>query len=482
MKFFPNNIGDIHFVGIGGIGMSGIAEVLHTLGYSVRGSDIKQTPIITRLQRLGVKVFNQQISENVIGASVVVVSSAIQADNPELQNARRLKIPVVKRAEMLSEIMKLKRSIAVAGTHGKTTTTSIISWLLEHANFSPTVINGGVINAYGSNAKVGNGEWIVVEADESDGSFLKLPSTIAVVTNIDRDHMENFDDFDDLRNRFLNFVEQIPFYGVGILCADHPEVQKVISMAIDRRIIKYGISKDSDVMAQNIILSEEKSVFDVVFSDKMRELYKINNLETWDNICIPMVGIHNVQNALAAIAVAVELGIDYNVCKSALASFSGVKRRFTEVGKTQSGAKIIDDYAHHPVEIQAVIRSAKIMCKKRLFVVVQLHRYSRLEALFSDFCEVFQQELNLNDPINGDHIFFTPIYPAGEKQGNKNHVSVINHLTQVNNCKNVNFVHNVEELVQKIKAIELNNDIVLFMGAGDITQWATRFCNLFDNQ
>ncbi|MEL6793012.1 MAG: UDP-N-acetylmuramate--L-alanine ligase, partial [Pseudomonadota bacterium] len=340
----PIDIGALHFVGIGGIGMSGIAEVLLNLGYQVQGSDLKSSPITERLEKMGAKIFIGQKAENVADARVVVISSAIKPGNPELDEARALALPVVRRAEMLAELMRLRQNVAIAGTHGKTTTTSMVAALLDGGGIDPTVINGGIIQNYGSNARLGAGEWMVVEADESDGTFVKLPATIAIVTNIDPEHMDHYGDFDALRDAFWTFVSNIPFYGVAICCIDHPEVQRLVGLIDDRRVVTYGFSRQSDVRADNLRYEGGKAVFDVTFRDGA-ELTAVT---------LPMPGEHNVSNALAAIATARELGVSAEEVKTSLAAFGGVKRRFTHVG-TWNGAAIIDDYGHHPVEIEAVL-------------------------------------------------------------------------------------------------------------------------------
>ncbi|MBL8675519.1 MAG: UDP-N-acetylmuramate--L-alanine ligase, partial [Rhodospirillales bacterium] len=345
MRALPLSIGTIHFVGIGGIGMSGIAEVLHNLGYKVQGSDIADSPNCKRLASLGIKVAIGHRAENVGSAQVVVVSSAVKKDNPEVLAARARLVPVVRRAEMLGELMRLKWSIAVGGTHGKTTTTSMVAALLDAAQFDPTVINGGIINAYGTNARLGAGEWMVVESDESDGSFLRLPATIAVVTNIDPEHLDHYGDFDALRAAFVTFVENIPFYGFAVLCADHPEVQAIIPRVSDRKIVTYGVGAKADVRAINLRLDKEGADFDVMVENRVT-----SESRTIQRLRLPMFGHHNVLNALAAIAVATEMGVDDEVIRRALANFSGVKRRFTRTGEAH-GITVIDDYGHHPVEI-----------------------------------------------------------------------------------------------------------------------------------
>lgn len=468
MKKFPVSIGIIHFVGIGGIGMSGIADILVNLGYKVSGSDLKENAMTARLARKGVNVIIGHNTNNVHGASVTVVSSAISKDNPEILEARKLKIPVIKRAEMLAELMKMKSSIAVAGTHGKTTTTSLIAAILDQANIDPTVINGGVINAYNSNARLGSGDWVVVEADESDGSFTKLMSTIAVVTNINFDHTDNFKDFSELRNLFMQFVENIPFYGTAILCIDHPEVEKIANNTTDRAIITYGLSQTADVSCENINISQNGSGFDIIFSEKIMEKYGIKH-KSWKNFSLSMFGKHNVQNALAAVSVALELNISEENMRIALGSFMGVKRRFTKVADV-NGITIIDDYAHHPVEIEAVLKAAKSWCTGKIFAVMQAHRHTRLANFLNDFAK----SLELSD-----YVFITPIYSAGEKNNDVDHFSLLKKIHE-NGVVQADFVQDIQTLKEKISGTMSSGDFIIFLGAGDITQWAYNFANLLE--
>lgn len=468
MKKFPVSVGIIHFVGIGGIGMSGIADILVNLGYKVSGSDLKENAMTARLARKGVNVIIGHNTNNVHGASVTVVSSAISKDNPEILEARKLKIPVIKRAEMLAELMKMKSSIAVAGTHGKTTTTSLIAAILDQANIDPTVINGGVINAYNSNARLGSGDWVVVEADESDGSFTKLMSTIAVVTNINFDHTDNFKDFSELRNLFMQFVENIPFYGTAILCIDHPEVEKIANNTTDRAIITYGLSQTADVSCENINISQNGSGFDIIFSEKIMEKYGIKH-KSWKNFSLSMFGKHNVQNALAAVSVALELNISEDNMRIALGSFMGVKRRFTKVADI-NGITIIDDYAHHPVEIEAVLKAAKSWCTGKIFAVMQAHRHTRLANFLNDFAK----SLELSD-----YVFITPIYSAGEKNNDVDHFSLLKKIHE-NGAVQADFVQDIQTLKEKISGTMSSGDFIIFLGAGDITQWAYNFANLLE--
>ena len=399
MKALPLTIGTIHFVGIGGIGMSGIAEILHNLGYKVQGSDLSENANVRRLRDAGIPIEIQHRPENLGDARVVVVSSAVKADNPEVVAARARMIPVVRRAEMLAELMRLKWCVAVGGTHGKTTTTSMVAAVLEAAGLDPTVINGGIINAYGTNARLGEGDWMVVEADESDGTFVKLPATIAVVTNIDPEHLDHFGDFDSLKRAFIAFAENIPFYGFAVMCLDHAEVQALISKVSDRKVITYGFSPQADVRAVNLTPSASGTRFDVICSSRADgEEHRITGLR------LPMVGEHNVQNAVAAVAVGREMGLSDDVLRTALGGFGGVKRRFTRTGDWNDVA-VIDDYAHHPVEIAAVLKGARSICKGHIIAVVQPHRYTRLRDLFEGFCSCF------ND---ADTVIVADVYPAGE--------------------------------------------------------------------
>ncbi|MDR2794248.1 MAG: UDP-N-acetylmuramate--L-alanine ligase [Holosporaceae bacterium] len=465
MKRFPIDAGVVHFVGIGGIGMSGIADILVNLGYQVSGSDLKENAMTARLSRKGVRIMIGHQESNVQGAFVVVASSAISKDNPEILEARRLHIPVVKRAEMLAELMKMKISIAVAGTHGKTTTTSLVAAILEQASLDPTVVNGGVINAYNSNARLGSGDYIVVEADESDGSFTNLISTVAVVTNINFDHKDNFENFSELWNMFIKFIKNIPFYGSAVLCIDHPEVKKIAESIIDRRLITYGFSENADVSCKNIQLSSRGAEFDIVFSPNILDRYGVDN--NWKRLHLPMFGKHNVQNALAAIAVGLEFRISEETMRVALGSFMGVNRRFTRIADI-GGVAIVDDYAHHPVEIEAVLRAAKSFCSGKIYAVMQPHRYTRLTNFLPEFAKV----LELSDAA-----FITPVYSAQEQYNGIDHFSLLKQIKE-NGVLTVNFVTDVADLKNKIAPLLRSEDFVIFLGAGDITQWANAFTNL----
>ena len=455
-KDMPFDIGIVHFVGIGGIGMSGIAEVMLNLGYPVRGSDIADNANVQRLCKLGADIRIGHNPENIEGAGTVVVSSAIHDGNAEVDAARAHGIPIVRRAEMLAELMRLKWSVAVAGTHGKTTTTSLVAALLDGAGFDPTVINGGVISAYGSNAKLDAGEWMVVEADESDGSFLKLRGAVAEVTNIDPEHMEHYGSFDALRAAFDQFVEAIPFYGFAVLCLDHPEVQALVSRVRDRKVLTYGFTPQAAVRVENVITREGKAVFDAVFTgtDDCPE-------ERWEGLTLPMAGDHNVLNALAAIIVAHELGADEPTIRAALGGFAGVKRRFTKVGRW-NGAAIIDDYGHHPVEIAAVLKAARSITKGKVIAVVQPHRYSRLHALMEEFCTCF------ND---ADMVFVAPVYRAGEAPIEGVDAAALIDGLRTHGHRNVAPVERAN-LARQIAECAQEGDTILCLGAGDITAWA----------
>src|SRR6201984_3487395 len=396
----PREIGPIHFVGIGGIGMSGIAEVLANLGYTVQGSDAAENANVARLRGHGVKVSVGHKAENVDGADVVVVSTAIKRDNPELMAARARRIPVVRRAEMLAEMMRLKSCIAIAGTHGKTTTTSMVATLLDAGNLDPTVINGGIINAYGTNTRMGSGDWMVVEADESDGSFLRLPAVIAVVTNMDPEHLDHWGSPEAMVAGYDQFVANVPFYGFAVLCIDHPAVQQMIPRVSDRPIITYGFSPQADVRADRVVPDKLGSTFDVTVTDRAR-----NRSRKLGPYRLPMLGSHNVQNALAAVAVGIEMEIDDDTLRSAFAGFRGVKRRFTKTGEA-GGITIIDDYGHHPVEIAAVLKAARQAGARDVVAVVQPHRYSRLQSLFNEFCTC------MND---AGTVIVADVYAAGEQ-------------------------------------------------------------------
>jgi len=460
MRALPLSIGTIHFVGIGGIGMSGIAEVLHNLGYSVQGSDQMESANVVRLRDLGIKVVVGHSEDNIGDAGVVVISSAVKADNPEVVGARKHLLPVVRRAEMLGELMRLKWSIAVGGTHGKTTTTSLIAQVLDAAGLDPTVINGGIINAWGSNARLGSGDWMVAEADESDGTFLKLPATIAVVTNIDPEHLDHYGDFDTLRAAFAQFVENIPFYGFAALCIDHAEVQALIPRVSDRRIITYGFSPQAMVRGENVRPGPGGMMFDVVFSG-----YGGEDPTQVRDVQLPMFGHHNVQNTLAAAAIAQEMGIDPQFLSSAFAGFKGVKRRFTKTGEVD-GITVIDDYGHHPVEIAAVLKAARgAVADGQVIAVVQPHRYSRLRDLFEEFCTCF------ND---ADAVLVADVFEAGESPlEGFNRDALVAGLRE-HGHRMVMGLPNADELPEVIGDLARPGDMVVCLGAGNITQWANQ--------
>ncbi len=453
----PREIGPIHFVGIGGIGMSGIAEVMVNLGYTVQGSDASDGANVARLREKGVKVSVGHKAGNVDGADVVVVSTAIKRDNPELAAARGRRIPVVRRAEMLAELMRLKSCVAIAGTHGKTTTTTMVATLLDAGGLDPTVINGGIINAYGSNARLGAGDWMVVEADESDGTFLKLPADIVIVTNIDPEHLDHFKTFEAIQDAFRDFVENVPFYGFAVMCADHPVVQSLTGQIEDRRVITYGVDADADARLVDLTPMGGGSKFSVAIRDR-----KTGVARAIKDITLPMPGRHNASNATAAIAVAHELGVSDNAIRKALAGFGGVKRRFTRTGEV-NGVTVIDDYGHHPVEIAAVLKAARESSNGKIIAVVQPHRYTRLQSLFEEFCSCFG---------DADTVVVADVYPAGEAP-----IAGIDRDHFVAGLR----AHGQREVIQLAKSSDLagiikglahKGDLVVFLGAGSITQWA----------
>ena len=459
MRALPLDIGLIHFVGIGGIGMSGIAEVLHNLGYRVQGSDISESTNTRRLNDLGIKVAIGHRADNISNAQVVVVSSAVKKDNPEVMAARARLLPVVRRAEMLGELMRLKWSIAIGGTHGKTTTTSLVAAMLDTGGLDPTVINGGIINAYGTNARLGSGDWMVVESDESDGSFLRLPATIAVVTNVDPEHLDHYGTFDALREAFVRFVENIPFYGFAVLCSDHPEVQALIPRVADRRIITYGIGANADVRAINLRLDRSGADFDV-----MVEHRATNESRIIGGLRLPMFGQHNVQNALAAIAVAQEMGLSDDIIRRALGAFAGVKRRFTRTGEAH-GITVIDDYGHHPVEIAAVLRAARQAYggSGRVIAVMQPHRYSRLASLKAEFASCF---------TDADAVIVADVYAAGEAPIEGVSRDMLVNLVRRAGHRDVTPLAAPGDLPGQIWQIARPGDVVVCLGAGNITAWA----------
>ncbi len=461
MLKLPLNVGVLHFVGIGGIGMSGIAEILHTLGYKVQGSDVALSKNVLRLQDLGLKVFIGHDSINVEDADYLVISSAINKDNIEYQEAIKRNIPIVRRSEMLAEVMRLCNAISVAGTHGKTTTTSLIATILNDADMDPTIINGGVLNSLQSNARLGKGPWLVAEADESDGTFLKLPSTVAVVTNIDPEHLENYgDSFDELKKSFEKFISNIPFYGFAVLCMDHPEVRAVKAHIVDRRIVTYGFNK----YAMYQIVNSQYHIGSVSFDIQ----YNAHDYsEVLGNITLPLPGDHNMLNATAAVVTALEIGIKFDIIKDSLAKFKGVGRRFTVVGQS-NGVTVVDDYAHHPVEIQKTLNAAKQTAKatskeNKVIAILQPHRYSRLKNLFDDFCTSFD---------DADHVFILDVYSAGEEE-------IVNFTSEnlaesliLAGHKSVKYIKDEASLASQIAMIADDGDIITCLGAGSITNIA----------
>ena len=455
MKALGTDIGTIHFVGIGGIGMSGIAEVMHQLGYKVQGSDVAESYVVEKLRKKGITLSIGHSADNLGDAAVVVCSTAIKESNPEIKAAAERRLPRVRRAEMLAELMRMQKTVAVAGTHGKTTTTSMVAALLDSGGLDPTVINGGINNRYGSNARLGKSDWWVIEADESDGSFLRLDGTIAVVTNIDPEHLEHYGSFDRVKDAFVEFVENVPFYGLAVLCVDHPEVQNIIGRIRDRRIVTYGFSALADIRADNVSPVPGGTRFDAVVLGRDGERRSIA-------VEIPIPGRHNVQNALAAIAVALELGISDDAIVAGFERFEGVKRRFTKVGEVD-GAVVIDDYAHHPTEIRAVLAAAREGAKERVIAVMQPHRFTRLQSLMDEFQNAF------ND---ADVVFVTPVYPAGEDpiEGVDSAALVDGH--RAHGHRMVRTVQNLDELCRELRDLAADGDMIICMGAGDITKWA----------
>ncbi len=453
----PSELGPIHFVGIGGIGMSGIAEVLINLGYKVQGSDASDNANVKRLRDKGARVFVGHDAGNLGEAAVVVVSTAIKRDNPELAVARVRRIPVVRRAEMLAELMRLKQCVAIAGTHGKTTTTSLVATLLDAANLDPTVINGGIINAYGTNARLGDGDWMVVEADESDGTFLKLPADVAIVTNIDPEHLDHFKTFDAIKDAFFAFIENLPFYGFAVVCLDHPTVQELVGRIEDRRVITYGENPQADVRLLDVDLKGGVTRFSVLIRDR-----KTGRATFIDDLALPMPGRHNALNATAAIAVAHELKAPVETIRKAIASFGGVKRRFTRTGEW-NGAAIYDDYGHHPVEIAAVLRAARAAAEGKVIAVVQPHRYTRLQFLFDAFAQCF------ND---ADTVIVADVYPAGEAPIPGVDRDALATAINAHGHRHAVALTSADKLASIIHELAKPGDYVICLGAGNITQWA----------
>jgi UDP-N-acetylmuramate--alanine ligase len=452
----PQTIGLVHFIGIGGIGMSGIAEVLHNLGYKVQGSDQSDGANVQRLREKGIECFVGHAAENLGDAEVVVVSTAIRKSNPELVAAREKLLPIVRRAEMLAELMRFRQAVAIGGTHGKTTTTSMVATLLEAGGLDPTVINGGIINAYGTNARMGDGEWMVVEADESDGTFLKLPADIAVITNIDPEHLDHYGSFDAVRDAFRQFVENVPFYGFGVMCTDHPEVQALVGRIDDRRVITYGANAQADVRFVNHRMNGASSEFDVVIRDRKGGQTEIAGLR------LPMPGRHNVSNATAAIAVAHELGLSPEAIRKGLSSFGGVKRRFTHTG-SWNGVEVFDDYGHHPVEIKAVLKAARDATKGRIIAVAQPHRFTRLHDLFDEFATCFNE---------ADTVMVAPVYPAGEDPIEGVSSDALVARMRAGGHRDARYIEGPAAIAPAVRDLAKPGDFVVFLGAGNITQWA----------
>jgi UDP-N-acetylmuramate--alanine ligase len=452
----PFEIGPVHFIGIGGIGMSGIAEIMMRTGYTVQGSDARAGANTERLQKLGAKIFIGHDAAHVEGAYAVVYSTAVKADNPEMVAARDKRLPLVRRAEMLAELMRLQFSVAVGGTHGKTTTTSMIASLLDAGGLDPTVVNGGIINAYGTNAKVGTGDWIVVEADESDGTFLKLKSTCAVVTNIDPEHLDHYGDFEAVKKAFRDFVENIPFYGFAAVCTDHPEVQAMAARVENRRLVTYGVNPQAEVRAHNISMGPEGARFGVIIQPRN------GGFISFDDLHLPMAGQHNVLNALAAIAIAYELGVSADDIRKGLHEFGGVRRRFTTTG-VADGVRVVDDYGHHPVEIASVLTAARAVTGGKVIAVVQPHRYTRLRDLFDEFCHCF------ND---ADTVIVADVYPAGEQPiDGASRDALIEGLRRYGH-RRVLPLGAPGELAELVRAEATAGDLVVLLGAGDITSWS----------
>ncbi len=454
----PLDIGILHFVGIGGMGMSGIAEILHNMGYAVQGSDVADGPNVQRLRWLGIPVTVGHAARNLGAANVVVVSTAIGSDNPEVTAARQSLIPVVRRSEMLAELMRFRYSVSVAGTHGKTTTTSMIAAILDAAGHDPTVVNGGIINAYDTNARLGGGDWIIVEADESDGTFTQLPSTMAVITSIDPEHLDFWGGLDQVREAFCLFAKNVPLYGFAILCLDHPEIQTLIARVSDRRIITYGLTPRADIHARNVVLDAQGAKFDVVVAKSVKTFIKYTPFR----INLSSYGIHNVQNALAAIAIAVLFGIENRVIFRALVSFRGVKRRFTRIGVVD-GVEVVDDYSHHPIEIAAALRAARSVCRGKILAVVQPHRYTRLRDLFKLFCTCFDE---------ADIVIVADVYAAGESAIEGMHRDALVESLRAHGHKHVLALPHEKVLARVVQALTQPGDWVVCLGAGSITQWA----------
>ncbi len=466
MRTMSPDIGTLHFIGIGGIGMSGIAALLVSLGYAVQGSDMAESANVTRLREQGIKVHigheAEHIRDNGKLPAAVVISSAIRKDNPELIAARAAKVPIVQRAEMLAELMRLKSAVAVAGTHGKTTTTSMVGQMLDTAGFDPTVVNGGIVNAYGTNTRFGQSDWMVVEADESDGSFIRLPATVAVVTNIDPEHMDHYGSFEQVKSAYKRFVLNLPFHGYALLCIDHPEVQTLAAQVSDRKVITYGFNPQADIRAENIRVSANGSIFDAIFAGWL-------NMDGKDvvikDIKLSMLGRHNVQNSLVALGVAKEMGVPPETMKKALSNFGGVKRRFTKTGEVNA-ITIIDDYAHHPVEIDVVLKTARSAVSEQggqVIAVMQPHRYTRLQDLYEQFCRCF------ND---ADHVFIADVYDAGETPIDGVDKNYLVQGLKTHGHRSAHILEHRDDIARVIADVAKPGDYVIIMGAGNSTQWA----------
>ena len=453
----PRELGTFHIIGIGGIGMSAIAEILLAKGYAVQGSDQKDSANVRRLRSKGVRVFIGHDAINLVGARQVVISTAVKPGNPELEAARQKGLPIIRRAEMLAELMRFKNAIAIGGTHGKTTTTSMVGTILEAGGLDPTVINGGIINHLGTNVRLGNGDWLVAEADESDGTFLKLPADVAVVTNIDPEHLDHYGNFDEVRRAFRNFIENVPFYGFGVCCIDHGEVQAMVSKITDRRVVTYGQNLQADVRFHSVVITGARSQFGVEIRDR-----KSGAVIAIDGLELPMAGMHNVSNATAAIAVAHELGVSPEGIRRGIAAFSGVKRRFTHAG-SWNGVEIFDDYGHHPVEITAVLKAARAGASGKVIAIKQPHRFTRLQSLFSDFCSCF------ND---ADVVMVAPVYSAGEApiEGVSSEALVAG--LKAGGHRNARAISGPADIAPIVAELAQPGDFVVFLGAGNITQWA----------
>ena len=450
--------------------MSGLAEILFTLGKKVQGSDIAENNNTKRLEKCGIKVLIGHCADNTKDAGIVVLSSAIASSNPEVKAALEAGIPVIKRAELLKEIMRMKWAVSVAGTHGKTTTTSLVASVLDSADLDPTVINGGVLNAYSSNARVGSGDWLVAEADESDGTFIKIPTTVAVVTNIDPEHLSYYGTFDKLKQAFHTFVENIPFYGFAVLCLDNDNVREMIPHIKDRRVITYGFRKGAHIRATNVRVEGLGICFDVAISKSQAELLGVS--PAIKNIHLPMVGVHNVSNALASIAVGLGMKLSPESIRNGLSNFKGVCRRFTQTG-AYSGANIFDDYAHHPEEIKVALKAAKTIAKGKVIAVKQPHRFSRLQELFGDFCACFE---------DADLLFMAPIYTAGEKPiPGITRDSLVEGIREINKQTDVQTIDDESELPLAIKKTINPGDVVIFLGAGSVSNWARALPEQLEN-